>query len=59
MIDDHRSMIDSPCWLDSPFTGGGAVSHVCTLARAYANVCVLRVCMGGRERVCIYNYFFA
>jgi len=26
---------------------------------AYANVCVLRVCMGGRESVCIYNYFFA
>ena len=33
--------------------------HARTRVRAYANVCVLRVCMGGRESVCIYNYFFA
>jgi hypothetical protein len=59
MIDEHRSMIDSPCSLDSPFTRGGALSHVCTLVRTRARTCVLRVYMGERERVCIYNYFFA
>ncbi len=59
MIDEHRSMIDSPCSLDSPFTRGGALSHVCTLVRTRARTCVLRVYMGERERVCIYNYFSA